>query len=403
MSSVPSIKARDTVIMGHKKIVSANLFSRTVAAIVDFAFVAFAGGLFYAGAQAIANATPLVQSLHSEIVSYYEDSGLYFEDDKGHLTYYEFKTYQEYETLMVNYYTDYKVNKCPEQYRSDIYDTYWYNVHIYGLNDVLNLYTPEDLSSRHSFIIEKGPTLFEYQKDNDGNVISDKLAKPTEGAKDEDLLRYYFVDQSQLNNSDYYIYLIASQDLFSTPYYNEAYNAWYMAFYTIPLGISFFLAAVIFLFVIPMITKYGRTLGKLMFHLAVVNKLGYDIKKYQIIPRFWLTALIVVFGYIVCQFFNPALMFFLGFVTIFLLISYVMMIFTGEHKAIHDYLALTLVIDSKESIWFKNIDEEEQVAKNVLATKNINKTVASELEGKDILYVNPEILEKEDIKPKDDE
>ncbi len=41
------------------------------------------------------------------------------------------------------------------------------------------------------------------------------------------------------------------------------------------------------------------------------------------------------------------------------LASFALMIFTKKHQALHDLLALTMVIDSEKSVWFKNKNEED--------------------------------------------
>jgi predicted neutral ceramidase superfamily lipid hydrolase len=137
-----------------------------------------------------------------------------------------------------------------------------------------------------------------------------------------------------------------------------------------------------------MISKHGKTLGKMLFHLAVVNSLGYDIKKTQLIPRFWFPVLVLIFAFFVSQLMGRyVLMSMLLFVTLFTLVSYCMVLFTKDHKGIHDYFALTMVINEKESIWFKDANEEERVTKNINAVSS-KTTLEQEIEGKNVLYVN---------------
>ena len=68
-------------------------------------------------------------------------------------------------------------------------------------------------------------------------------------------------------------------------------------------------------------------------------------------------------------------MFSLGFVVIAILLSYMIMRFSYNHKAIHDYIAFTKVIDKRESNWFKSKTDEDlynENLKNVIVdTSNI--------------------------------
>ncbi|MPN08847.1 hypothetical protein SDC9_156133 [bioreactor metagenome] len=101
-----------------KKIIPAGLFYRCVAAVVDLAIAAFVGGIFLIGAQAVMNQTPIVQSNRQEITKYSIDSGLFhYKDDdpaKEVIPFTDSTNYKDYETILVNYYTNYKVNGCPE-------------------------------------------------------------------------------------------------------------------------------------------------------------------------------------------------------------------------------------------------------------------------------------------------
>ena len=175
---------RKNEVHSYKKIVSANLFSRTVAAIVDIACVAFVAGILLSLLQVLFAQFPNVKEIQTTYKNYYLESSLFTENDKGDLELLEFDNYVEYQNAIHEYYTDYKVNKCPEQYRSDIYDNYWYNVHILGLEDSLGKYTVEQLNNRSLFIVQDGPTLFEYQTEGE-TVLYNELAKPKAEATEE--------------------------------------------------------------------------------------------------------------------------------------------------------------------------------------------------------------------------
>ena len=79
---------------------------------------------------------------------------------------------------------------------------------------------------------------------------------------------------------------------------------------------------------------------------------------------------------------------YLLFVTLYTLTNYGMVLFTKGHKAIHDYFALTQVINMKESVWYKDAQEEERVTKSITQSADAAQDLEQEIEGKHILYVN---------------
>ena len=81
-------------------------------------------------------------------------------------------------------------------------------------------------------------------------------------------------------------------------------------------------------------------------------------------------------------------------VSIVFLISFIFVIFTKDNKAIHDYFAGTLVVDAKQSTWFKDINEEEKAEKDVedyVAQVQANNDA---LTDKNIIYTNPHFKDK---------
>ena len=67
------------------------------------------------------------------------------------------------------------------------------------------------------------------------------------------------------------------------------------------------------------------------------------------------------------------------------------MIFTKENKALHDYFAGTLVIDARESTWFKNIEEEEKTQHDVDTFVDSVKSANEPVSGENIIYTNPHL------------
>lgn len=343
------------------KIVLAPVGKRAFAAIIDLILALFIWLGVFAGAQAIFLSVDYSKNLASELTSYQVASGLYYIGTDGNVAAHDdYAAYESYQGMIVSYYTDYLVNKCPEEYRNAKYTTYWYNVFILGQDDVKSLYTSEALSSREAPSKPDGATYFEYDGTN-----YDSLALPksslyvesdrTKGLSDDGkakLLAFYYSPSRQS------VYYNAGNSLFQLPFYSEP-NAAYSAMEkTYPLLVGIAISYSLYYLLVPLIFQDGETFGKRMFNLCLVNKNGFQVQKPQVVIRTLPLALIML-----------ALFFFLGniygiMITLFILmVSYVLVIFTKNHTAIHDFMALTYVVDKKDSVFFKNIEEQDRQEK----------------------------------------
>ena len=146
----------------------------------------------------------------------------------------------------------------------------------------------------------------------------------------------------------------------------------------------------IFYFIIPLCFKNGETIGKKVMHTCLVNKLGYQYSRLQLIPRFLFPTFLII-----------AIVFITGFsfwslliVSATILVSYLFVIFSKNNKALHDYFAGTLVIDARESTWFKNAKEEERTQKDVDEYVEGVKNSVDATPNEDILYTNPHFKDK---------
>ena len=149
----------------------------------------------------------------------------------------------------------------------------------------------------------------------------------------------------------------------------------------------------VFFFAIPMIFKNGETLGKLIFHLCLVNKLGYRYNRLQLIPRFLFMMVIIIALYL----FLGANIWFLGIVTFLALVSYGLAIFTKDHKAIHDYIAGTIVVDKVHSEIFENATQEDRIKKEINSVQSVIHDVEMPKDDS-VLYVNENFNKKKDDK-----
>ena len=381
-----------------KKIVNASLFARTFGAIIDLIITIFIGAGIFLGFSNIAYKIPSIKAYKDHYNQSLADSGIM--EMKNDLPYpYEFDNYLSYQDIFYDFYHSYFSEK-----KSQTYDIYWFNVHVYGQEDVLNRYNESDLNSRPSLYTVVGPTLFTYKKDSSDNILPEEFAIPVASHNLEDeltetqkkqLVNYYYVSDENVEDnplaSKYrYVYYYALSDLTSLPELQKDYD--YYAFFgtTLPLVIAIFVTFLIFYFVIPMCFKNGETIGKLIMHTCLVNKLGYQYSRLQLIPRFLAPTFIII-----------ALIFIIGLsiwslmvVSLLLLISYGFVIFGKNNKALHDFIAGTLVVDKVASTWFKNREEEEAAEADVEAYVSQVKNNDEPINSDNIIYTNPHLKDK---------
>lgn len=404
-NSNASSDIRREITSGLNNVQTAKLFPRFVAFIVDLAITSFVffGFLLFTQNVICVN-SPYVKQAKEEFYSYNIDSGL-FEKTEGKDEYHEktFDSYKGYQDLFFSYYTSYLVNECPEAYRVNYngQEAYWFNVHVLGQKDARALYT-SDMEKLDSLVINTGPTLFTYRLDADNNPLYDEIALPKclnndpNGAITEEqekiLTAYFYIsDADNANNQTCYYHLIVN-DLTSREFVKKAYDTWYNHSYYYPIIACLMFTLPIFFLVIPLCLKHGETIGKLIFKLGIVNKLGYRHSKLQLIPRFLLSIAIIVILY----FLVGINLISLGILTFLALVSYGLTIFTKDHKAIHDFLAGTLVVDKVHSEIYANATEAQKV-KDSIAEVNPVLTEVATPRDETILYQNPD-FNKDDKK-----
>ena len=106
------------------------------------------------------------------------------------------------------------------------------------------------------------------------------------------------------------------------------------------------LTTTIFVLLIPMLTKNGQSLGKMIFKLSITNQYGYRIKPWQLIVRY--------LAFLVFEIFSWYLIPMLG-----LFVSLTLAIFNKKGRSLHDLIAMTRVVDTKTSQIFTTVEEFE--------------------------------------------
>lgn len=333
------------------KLVKANAGWRTLAAVIDLLIACFLGMGIFALTQTIFMSSSTGQQLTTLIHDYQVDSGLYYDDEDGNLTAYgDYSDYTRYQSMISNYYLVY----LPSMDEAIKYDTYWYNVFILGLSDEEGIYSKEDLESIQE--PSKGCALWEYQI-VEGTKNLDLIAVPasslyqdgklTDQAK-TDLLQFYCSTEKRS------VYYNAMQNLFHQQFYEATYNKASAYNLVYPLCIAIPLALLIVYLAFPLCFKNGETPAKKMFHLCLVNKLGFRIKKGQLIlralPTILLAAILVLF---------LPLLWSVSILSLAVFASYLCSIFTSNKQALHDMIAGTMVVNEKESLFYDDLAAQE--------------------------------------------
>ena len=152
----------------------------------------------------------------------------------------------------------------------------------------------------------------------------------------------------------------------------------------------YFVSSITFFLVFPLVFKNGETLGKKSLGIGYATIEGYAVKKRLVLFR----QLFIIFGMTVFAF--P-----LGNISI---ISFIMLAFgvavyyiaafiPKSKRSIADWIAYTQLIDTKNSVWFKDKFEEEAKASQV--EENLAKLNKYKEENKNLLQVGSTIVNEE--------
>ena len=341
------------------KIVNAPIGKRALTAIFDLFFALLLGIGIYSLSSVWISSTPEGIANKEDMISYQINSHLYYKNNDGNVSFYDnLVSYDLYEERLVYYYTDFLKNGVPDQYKED-HDVYWYNVFILGLDDELHLYSQEQLSTIKN-PSKNGKTIWEYRIENNQKTYqkpaipveslyngSDRSKGLSETGKRVTLNFYYNPDQPNC-------YYNAADDLYHRPFYLSLVEAYEKRATVYPLILAVPTSALVFYLLFPLVFRDGQTLGKKIMRLAVIRQDGYSSTRPQILLR-QLPAILMVTIVFIFMPFTIAAAISLG----FLILSYVLAIFTKDNRAAHDYIAYTRVVDDKESLFHKKGEDVE--------------------------------------------
>lgn len=363
-----------------RNIVPANLFSRFFAVVLDIGMIALvAGGLYLLGGK-IASGTPAVKECINTYATKVNDSGLLKFNEKDNSTdIIEKHTFEEHVDQLYTFYNGFFTNEMND---GVVRDKYWFNVYVLGQEDVKETY--KSSTKVESYISTYGKQIFTYKLDSESKPILDEFAIPKvyeNGAKTFEELdkadknkinQYFFKDdetRAAIDKKDSwrdFAFYYALADLTQVKEVMSSYEHYVFYVSSIPLYASVAFSLLTFFLVIPLCFKNGETLGKLIMGVCLVNKNGYQHRRAQIVLRY-LPLIILCLGLFI--FFGVTTLS-VCIISAVLLASYLAAVFTEKHCAFHDYAAGTLVIDKKNSTWFKDANEEAAAENEVKNFRN---------------------------------
>lgn len=152
---------------------------------------------------------------------------------------------------------------------------------------------------------------------------------------------------------------------------------------------SYALSFGIYFIMVPLLYKNGETFGKKILGIGFVSKNEYAVTKKQIVLRqlfiFFLTTLLAFF---ITIGFGSFII--LGFG---ILVYYIAAFISKTHTSMADFIGVTYLIDTKNSVWFKDANQEAE--KEKIVQENLEKYNKIEVENKNILQVGSEIVNEE--------
>lgn len=287
--------------------------------------------------------------------------------------------YQAYLDIVWSYYTEFyptdsRMNK-PDGYtyskdECDSYKEYVYT-NVFLLPDPASV---KDKADAIRYSSDAAHPYFEYATKEDGTpditakpVLRDSYVAIINGEdaskKEETLtnLRNYFLNITLSNSTAsvsggiYYNAVLdmegqnsSIQTYFSSKTTEASYLSWCCSLVALlPLYLIFF-------FVIPVIDKQGRTLGKFIMRFSVVREDAVLMRWYQRVGRPLLMLVLVSLTLIPNSYYS--IIIFVG----VSLLDFAFLALTRKGKSLHDRLCKTCVVFTKDSTFFSNYEDKEE-------------------------------------------
>ncbi|MCQ2795583.1 MAG: RDD family protein [Bacilli bacterium] len=310
-----------------KHIQIASLKKRLLSSLIDLTLVVGLFCLFYfcvftKAVSSVQNYDHLNEVINEEKI----DSNLFISKDNKIISLFDDNPKAgeaELEPPIHNFYIDYLHNKDQN------YTEYWYDVHILYLDDVKETYKDEK-------IVKPEITLFDWDIDKKG----ESYHKKSDRSQDE------FNEFYRLNYSTA-LRTLEFTDPIKSALITMSWGNIRAALY------ASLVATIIPCFIIPISLRNGKTIGKLLTKLVVLTDEGYEYKRYKHIFRYLAFYLFEVFGGVVT-------------IGLTLILTTSLTLFTKKRRALHDYIAFSVVVDEVNSVFYKDEVEELEYQKKSL-------------------------------------
>jgi len=199
---------------------------------------------------------------------------------------------------------------------------------------------------------------FYFEKiDNQEAYIERKKAS---GLFDYDETTKQFIKKSDVSDEQLYTFYTRMQNIAINSYLSEYMNGFEEAkiasrklagYNLLELAITSFLGLLVVYLVIPLVSRNGISLGKLLFRLRIVSTKGNgQVKKVQLLFR----GLVIILFEIIASIYTISMFY----VPLFLVISLIIMFLNKKQLTFHDLVCSTMVVDNENR---SNVREAEKI------------------------------------------
>ena len=245
--------------------------------------------------------------------------------------------------------------------QKDYYTVSWFN------ENVLKLPKPGETSDVDYFVYQKDGENNDYSKV--GTVNEEKYVATIE----QDGQTTKKVEMSkEMETFTYEAYKKAIDILYGQQFFKNWNNTLELTSSLITLGSRLFMVLIMFV-LLPILLKDGKTLGKLLLKVSLMNKNDESIKKWQVPLRALFYILIPVIMFFVTNAYIN-----IGIILVLLIASIAVMALSKKKTALHDLVAGTIVVDDYYKKKLKEQEEAEKLIKEELPLEEDEEVVASE-------------------------
>lgn len=269
-----------------------------------------------------------IQSEYSLLTDYQGRSTLFVETDGSYDTL-DSTDYKEYEAKIYSYYFVFNASDNANNPHPEGYSIADYNQQVYGLptsSEYVNTSTFYDFATKEDGSADTGKlgVLKSSLFNSDGSLTDSSNTR---------LLSYYKTEYSS-----------TCELFYAEPYYSSVQKEIANDLLVIEC-IAVFVPATIFYFIIPMFSRYNRTLGKKWMKLAVIDVNGTPLNKWFLSLRFLPFAITAIFALIL-----DSIIYSTSLVVLLFLISFGLTVFTPKGRALHDYCAHSVVTREEDGL-----------------------------------------------------